>query len=140
MRKCIHLVEDNKDIGEIIQFILEEEGIKVSLFHGVKSFKKTFHQHLPDLFIFDVNLPDGNGIELCKEVKSDLYLSEVPVLMLSANVRSEAMAENSGADAFLGKPFDLDVLIKLVKNLLKNKEAQFRLPILIRRPDNVSFF
>ena len=62
---------------------------------------------LPDAFILDVMLPDGNGIDVCRKLKEDQRTLHIPVVMMSANYTSGQMAEFCNADEFISKPFDI---------------------------------
>jgi CheY-like chemotaxis protein len=78
----------------------------------------------PDLLIVDLELPDTDGVDLCRRLRRDVFLRRVPVLALSgltavAEVRERAMA--AGATRFLAKPFDLGVFIDDVRELLPRK-------------------
>ncbi|QNK64096.1 response regulator transcription factor [Pedobacter sp. PAMC26386] len=119
MEKCVYLVEDDPDIAYIIQYFLEEEEMKVNIFYTVKSLQITIEETSPDFFIFDFNLPDGNGLELCNDVKADPRWAKIPILILSAHKTTDELAENCTAEAYLSKPFDLDNLLKTVNGLLK---------------------
>ncbi|MNJ87431.1 Phosphate regulon transcriptional regulatory protein PhoB [compost metagenome] len=118
MEKCVYLVEDDPDIAYIIQFLLEEEGMSVMVFSNIRSFKNYINQHRPDLFILDVNLPDGNGIQLCNDIKADSKYQNIPVLMLSAHCNADEMIKNTVASAYMSKPFNLDHLLSTVNLLI----------------------
>jgi DNA-binding response OmpR family regulator len=118
--KNIFIVEDNYDIGFILDCFLQEEGFTVSLFPSVADFRKTFKQELPDLFLLDVMLPDGNGLVLCNEIKENERSAHLPVLVMSAHSPAEKMSLETCADGFITKPFDLNHVLK---------EINMRLPI-----------
>lgn len=77
-----------------------------------------------DLIVTDVMMPVMDGIDLCKYVKTKLEISHIPVILLTAKNKEEDRAEayEVGADAFIGKPFNLAVLHARIRNLLKTKE------------------
>lgn len=117
--KNIFIVEDNYDIGYILNLFLEEEGFNVSLFPTIAEFKKDYKQSLPDLFLLDVMLPDGNGIELCNEIKQNQRSSHLPILVMSAHSPAEKMSKETCADGFITKPFDLNGLLQEIKKHLQ---------------------
>ncbi|WP_316815790.1 response regulator transcription factor [Pedobacter nyackensis] len=124
MDKCVYLVEDDSDIAYIIQFLLNEEEINVIAFSTIKSFKNFNSHHLPDLFILDVSLPDGNGMQLCNDIKASSKYQNIPVLMLSAHCNTDVMKKNTAANAYISKPFNLDHLLSTVNRLIEKQYPQ----------------
>jgi two-component system phosphate regulon response regulator PhoB len=118
--KNIFIVEDNHDIGFILDCFLQEEGFNVSLFSTIADFKASYKQQLPDLFLLDVMLPDGNGLELCNELKDNNRSAHLPVLVMSAHSPAEKMSLETCADGFITKPFDLNQVLH---------EINLRLPV-----------
>ncbi|MGY3213004.1 response regulator transcription factor [Mucilaginibacter sp. HD30] len=115
MRRIL-VVDDDKDILEIVQYILEDSGYLVepltnghSLFDNIRSFK-------PDLIILDIMLGNMDGRELCRDIKTNVETHKIPVIMISA---SHALKDiNSPAyqpDGFVAKPFDIDALLSCVQ-------------------------
>ncbi|TDQ11083.1 response regulator transcription factor [Pedobacter metabolipauper] len=118
MKKCIYIVEDNEDIGYILQYYLSEEGFDVHLFETVSAFNKAVNKTLPDLFLLDVRLPDGDGLEVCAAIKNREKSGKIPVLMMSAHFPEDLMRKKSCADGFLPKPFDLSIMLEKVNQFL----------------------
>jgi YesN/AraC family two-component response regulator len=77
----------------------------------------------PDLIVCDVMMPGLNGIELCSTIKQDQQLSHIPMILLTASSSSENKIKGleSGADDYISKPFDKDVLVARIANLLQNR-------------------
>lgn len=116
MGKEIFILEDDKDIGFILNHILFEEGYRVTVYERLSDIRQALDAGLPDLLLMDVRLPDGNGMELCAELKSAEQMSP-PILMMSADweVHNKAACV---ADEFIPKPFNLDeVLVKIERHL-----------------------
>ncbi len=111
-------MEDNKDIGYILQYFLNDEGFDVELFETVADFHTGLAKKVPDLFLLDVMLPDGDGLEVCSEIKHDAVCKEKPVLIMSAHLPSEIVKKESCADSFIAKPFDLFVILNRVNKFL----------------------
>jgi DNA-binding response OmpR family regulator len=118
MKKKVWVVEDDPDIGEVISFLLNDEGYEVSLFPNASSFKQQLANADADMMVMDVMLPDGNGIELCHDVKTSGSLKHVPVLMMSANKGLSDLNGYYRADDFIAKPFDIDEFMRKVKRLV----------------------
>jgi DNA-binding response OmpR family regulator len=117
-KKSIYIVEDNRDIGFILQYFLSDEGFDVELFENIADFQKGLTTKIPDLFLLDVMLPDGDGLKVCSEIKNDSFYKEKPVLLMSAHLPSEFDERDSCADSFIPKPFDLFVILNRVNHFL----------------------
>ena len=118
LNKTIYIVEDNDDIRELVGYLLEIEGYKVSSFPNATSFKEEIKNSIPDAVVLDIMLPDGNGIDICNKLKSTLATENIPVLLMSANTNIALITSESKADDFISKPFDIDDLVSRVKKLL----------------------
>ena len=116
-RKKITVVEDDQHIRDIIDILLTSEGYEVTLCASAGEFQESLRHLLPDLFILDMMLPDGNGIDLCKELRTDIATVSIPILVMSANVHALKALE-CGANLFLQKPFDIQIFVQNVKELL----------------------
>ncbi|WP_376778742.1 response regulator [Chryseobacterium taichungense] len=75
---------------------------------------------IPDLFLFDVLLPDGSGVEVCNYVKSNEPTSTIPVVLMSAHAKAIETDRLCQPDAFIVKPFDIDDVISTVSRLVKD--------------------
>ncbi|TDQ11777.1 response regulator transcription factor [Pedobacter metabolipauper] len=119
MKKSIYIVEDNKDIGYILQYFLSDEGFDVYLFETVSEFYDALSTKVPDLFMVDVMLPDGDGLVVCENIKNIPECMKKPVIMMSANFPAELIRQASCADDFIPKPFDLFQILKRVNDFLE---------------------
>lgn len=118
MRNYIHIVEDDEDIRYIIEYILTDMGYTIQVSETIAAFKKELKQNLPDMILLDVMLPDGNGLDLCSELKTDIKLSPIPILIMSAHTTEIEVLQLACAQDFISKPFDLEELIIKVGQLL----------------------
>ncbi|WP_162903330.1 response regulator transcription factor [Taibaiella koreensis] len=108
MGKNIYLVEDDPDIRTIVEYLLAERGLQVTSCASIAYFKQQLSLTLPDLIILDIMLPDGNGLQLCHELKTGEHTRHIPVLLMSANINNKIAAQDSEANDFISKPFDID--------------------------------
>jgi DNA-binding response OmpR family regulator len=99
--------------------LLEEEQYIVETYGTVHSFREGLTLRKPDLMLMDVMLPDGDGIQVCNEVKSDTTNQHIPVIMMSAHRDFSLITNLCPAEAFINKPFNIDHLVKTV-----NKQAE----------------
>src|SRR5215217_1573202 len=108
MKKCIYVVEDNAAIRDIIEFMLTEEEYDVVISATVSEFWKKMQQHIPDMVVLDIMLPDGNGMEICNQLKCGSKTHDIPVMVMSANNYISKVKSKCAADEFINKPFDLN--------------------------------
>ena len=113
--KEIYVVEDDEGIRELIEILLQSHNYTVKTFPNARSFQNTVPGKLPDLFLIDIMLPDGNGINLCKDLKASEYTLKIPVVLMSAHADINHV---DGADDFIAKPFDVDELLKRIEQQL----------------------
>ena len=117
MQQRILVVDDDESILEVIQIVLESEGYQIQISLSGECFQH-FTNCLPDLILLDVLLSGEDGHEICKQLKHDQSTAHIPIVMLSAHSDASKLADVSGADDFLEKPFDVDVLIETVEKHL----------------------
>jgi len=123
MKKRIHVLEDDKDIAFIIEFLLKDEGYEIQLSSSFKELKEKLTDSIPDLFILDVMLPDGNGLDICRDLKDDPFTKHIPVILMSANVNNQKLSEASSPDDYISKPFDLDYIENRIKKLIGERKV-----------------
>lgn len=116
----IMIADDDPAIVDALQILLEDEGYAVSAtVNGEKVTRMNGSQ--PDLLLLDIWMSGVNGGDICKELKGKDATKDIPVIMISANRDTEMIAQQSGADDFLLKPFDIDGLLgKIEKYLRRN--------------------
>lgn len=117
--KKIHVVEDDQDIRQIIELILTEEGYKVKAFANVSAFHAGMKEGIPDLYLLDVMLPDGNGMDLCEEIRTTTAIKDIPIIMMSAHAQADLVLKQGFVNDFITKPFDLnDILFRIQKQIV----------------------
>lgn len=119
-RVVILLVEDNKDIGLYVKSMFSENSFNIIYCTNGETALELAKKYIPDIIITDIIMPNKNGIELCKDVKSSPILNHIPIIMISAKNSYEDVVEGlkNGADIYLQKPFQPEKLQLSVKNLL----------------------
>ena len=118
--KTIYLLEDDRDTQLLVGNALEENGYKIFSFSTVHAFNRKVLDYLPDLFILDLILPDGNGVQLTEHLAAKRSGPTPPVIVMSGDTINGMHAITSGARFFLPKPFRMDILLATVKRLLGN--------------------
>jgi DNA-binding response OmpR family regulator len=108
MKKCICIVEDDRDIRELILYILMDDSYDVITCSSVKEFSHLISNSRPDVVVFDIMLPDGNGMDLCREMKIKETTAAIPVVLMSAHYKEDEVMKAGCAEAFIRKPFDID--------------------------------
>lgn len=118
MKKKIYVLEDNEDIREVVSMILSEEAYEVRSFQDITEFMAKDEHQAADLFLLDVMLPDGNGIDVCSTLKTNPLTSSIPVLMMSANANKYQVELSCNAEGFIAKPFDINSFLKTVSHAI----------------------
>lgn len=123
MRRRILLVEDDEEIRLYLKQELSAEYYIAESANGKEALEAIFAQ-TPDLIISDVMMPEMDGLTLCRKVKQNINLNHIPIILLTAKTREEDNIEglDTGADAYISKPFNIEILRHTVKNLIRNRE------------------
>ncbi|TBO36411.1 response regulator [Pedobacter kyonggii] len=119
MAKKVYILEDDPGISEIIEIILEEEKYEVFTFSSIYEFMSKDKHEQADLFLLDIRLPDGNGINVCEMLKKNQGTEKIPVLMMSAHSSKREVELSCGAQGFIAKPFDIYRLVKQVDHAIQ---------------------
>ncbi|MDO4447372.1 MAG: response regulator transcription factor [Lachnospiraceae bacterium] len=119
----IFLIEDDEALAEGISFMLEKEGYETERFSACSDSRRALEQTQPDLILMDWNLPDGDGLMLCREISEKW---KIPILMITARDMEidQVMCLESGADDYIAKPFSLAVLKARIAALLRRQGGQ----------------
>ncbi len=131
MAKKILLVEDEEEILQLAKLYLEKEGFRTCLARtGLDALKQVKAEH-PDLVILDLMLPELDGLEVCKRIRSDSQIAMLPIIMLTAKAEESdtILGLELGADDYVTKPFSPKALVARVKALFRRLE---------RRPDDAT--
>ena len=121
--KTVLIIDDDTDLLRLASHIFQREGAQtVTAYSEMEGISKLFTHH-PDLIILDVILPQSNGFEICRKIRQ---VSDVPLIMLTALNKEQEMLQGleAGADDFLSKPFNPDILIARARAVLRRSEHQ----------------
>lgn len=119
----ILLVEDDKDVRDYLKKSLEAEYIVIEAADGVRAYEKVV-QDFPDLVLSDIMMPKRDGLELCTMIKNDIRVGHIPVILMTARSMVVHIKEGfqAGADDYIVKPFNMDVLQTRIRSLLASRE------------------
>ena len=122
--KTILIVEDEKELREYLIESFTETFKKVYAADNAISALETCRKKQPSIIVSDVMMPQMDGFELCRQIKNDIRISHIPVILLTARYDQTGITTGykSGADSYIPKPFDLAFLKVVVGNILKNRE------------------
>ncbi|MBQ3642333.1 response regulator [bacterium] len=118
--KKILIVDDEPDIIEILKFVLETNGYECITANDGEEGLKLAKEASPNLIILDVMMPKMNGYKISRLLKFDAKYKNIPILMLTARSQEgdKLIGEETGADEYITKPFQVDVVLEKVKSYL----------------------
>ena len=120
MEKCIYVVEDNAGIRDVIEFLLTEEKYQVRTCPNATNFWQLMKKHTPDMIVLDIMLPDGNGLDICNQLKKSVETYHIPIMMMSANNHLNTVKAKCDAEDFINKPFDINDFLDRIGRHLEN--------------------
>ncbi|UZT97084.1 response regulator [Chryseobacterium fluminis] len=115
--KTVFILEDEKNIREALEILLSFDNYNVICCPNVSEFYTKSSTVIPDLYLLDVMLPDGSGIDVCNYVKQTDGTCNVPVIIMSAHAKAIEIDQACRPDAFISKPFNMDDLLDKVAQL-----------------------
>lgn len=135
-KPLVLLVEDNDEFREYLKEVFQKDYRIIEAANGKIGLDMAL-EHVPDLIVSDVMMPEMDGTELCRSIKTDRRISHIPVVLLTARAEEEQQLQGyqTGADAYVTKPFRLDILQVRIANLISQREQlqkQFQQHIAIR--------
>lgn len=125
-KHTVLIVEDNIELREYVQNELCSRYNTLVASNGKEGFEIALEKQ-PDIIITDVVMPLVDGIELCKNIKTDIATSHIPLIILTAKamVKDRIRGVDSGADGYLSKPFDMDLLKSMINQIISNRKLLF---------------
>ena len=138
------IVEDKQDLREFLKNALKDKFKKIYQAENGLVALEVIKQQQPDIIVSDVMMPQMNGYQLCKEIKENLNISHIPVILLTARADSESqmLGYKLGADAYLPKPFEIEMLLSVIQNQMRNREyikSRYRGNQFILSPQEATF-
>jgi DNA-binding response OmpR family regulator len=125
MKKKIYVIDDEKDIQDILKINLTAEGYSVSTFSSGEEALKTIGNDRPDLILLDIMMEGMNGYDFCKEIRAS-QLGRIPIIFLSAKSEEfdKVLGLELGGDDYITKPFGIKELLSRVKAVFRRAEMQ----------------
>ncbi|WP_373798696.1 response regulator transcription factor, partial [Bacteroides heparinolyticus] len=122
-KQTLLVVDDDTEVAHYLKALLSPFYKIVCRFDADSAFK-AMSEEAPDLVLSDVVMPGRTGYDLCRQIKEDLQLCHIPVILVTAKATVENQVEglDTGADAYVTKPFEPNYLLALIKSQLKNRE------------------
>lgn len=123
-RRSVLIIDDNADIRKYLTMVLQKKNYLVLTAPNGEEGLYMAKQNIPDIIVCDVMMPVMDGLECCRLIKADQATSHIPVLLLTAYALDDQRIQGyqSGADAYITKPFNSDVLCARIENLIDNRK------------------
>jgi two-component system phosphate regulon response regulator PhoB len=125
-RNKILIVEDDKDIRELMEYNLSRDGFEPSLVKSGEEALETVSREVPDLIVLDLMLPGIDGFEVCRQLKGNEKTTHVPIVIVSAKGEEAdiVIGLELGADDYITKPFSPKVFVARVRAVLRRRARQ----------------
>ncbi len=122
-KKTVVVVDDDTEIAAYLKSLLSPYYNVICRFDADNALT-AIKENAPDCILCDIVMPDKDGFELCSEVRADLQISHIPLILVTANtsMRNQVKGLNTGANAYVTKPFDPEYLLALINSLIQNQD------------------
>ncbi|MES2431883.1 MAG: response regulator [Bacteroidota bacterium] len=115
------IIDDNEDILFMLRSMFQFKGYQVTVKENADDIENFIMGLSPDIILMDMLLSGANGSELCKQIKSNMDIASIPVVMISAMPHADKICLEAGADYFVSKPFEMDKMISTVAGAVENR-------------------
>ena len=131
-KESVLIIEDDKNITELVKYNLEQEGYRVQSSARGDSGLEIARKNHPDLMILDLMLPGLDGLEICRILKQNSKTASIPIIMLTAKSEEtdKIVGLELGADDYITKPFSPRELLARIKAVLRRKQGKSKRPLL----------
>ena len=121
----ILIVDDEPDVTELLKYKIEQDGHLCQVVNNPLSFISVAREFNPNLILLDIMMPELNGLQLCKMVRSDPKMNTIPIIFLTARgeVEDRIKGLESGGDDYISKPFNTKELLLRVANILNRNQS-----------------
>lgn len=121
----IYLVEDDKNIRDLVIYTLNTTGFKASGFSDVLGLREALEINIPDMILLDIMLPNKDGLEILKELKENKKTENIPVILLTAKSSEfdKVTGLDLGADDYITKPFGMMEMVSRIKAVLRRYKS-----------------
>ncbi len=119
MDRLVLIVDDNRDTADSLVSMLNLLGYQTKVAYGPLVGITKFTQRFPDVVLMDIHMQGMNGVELCRFIRRDPRTAHLPIILMSSDTQSALIAEAraAGANAFIPKPIDLEMLEKILHDV-----------------------
>ena len=126
LARTVAIVDDEPDLLELVSLHLKRAGFQPQTFLDGRAFLRYLERHRPDLVILDLMLPDADGFEICKNLRSKKEFISLPIIMLTAkgDETDRVLGLELGADDYVTKPFSVKELVSRVQAVLRRMEMR----------------
>jgi two-component system phosphate regulon response regulator PhoB len=135
MPSRVLIVEDEPDLAELVRFHLTKAGFATEVTHSGRAGLEAIRRARPALVVLDLMLPDVSGTDVCREVRADAKLRDLPILMLTARAEEvdRVVGFELGADDYVTKPFSPRELVLRVRAILRRSEGEPQKGVVLQR-------
>jgi DNA-binding response OmpR family regulator len=125
LSQSVFVLEDDADIARLVQHHLEAAGFEARLFHTPTNLIPDAERKAPALFLLDIMVPGGDGLDVCRRLRNHAGLSTVPIIFLTARAgeNDRVLGLELGADDYITKPFSTRELVARVKAVLRQNSV-----------------
>lgn len=139
MDQTVFVLEDDADISRLVQYHVEKAGFTVRAFATGRNVVSEAEKAPPALFLLDVMVPDGDGMDVCRRLRAHSALKDVPVIFLTARAAENDRVRGLelGADDYITKPFGTRELIARIRAVLRRSEPKEEAPAPVMKIDGL---
>lgn len=112
------IIDDEKAIGSLLKNLLEFDGYEAIVSESPEGAEEKIRKFDIDLVLLDLRLSGVSGTDVCARLKKDATTEHIPIIMMSAQYDAARLCTNAGADDFISKPFEMEDLLTMIKNVL----------------------